>query len=125
MSTQAQSVSSAFDTAKLIFAGFLMIAGVAGYYYFAEQSVFYRVLGVLGAALMAAGLVFTTGLGRNLWGFFRESRTEVRKMVWPTRPETVQTTLIVFALVFLVGLILWLLDMFLFWVVTSLTGQGG
>jgi len=124
MTTQAESVSSPLDTAKLVFAGALMIAGVIGYYYFVEQSVFYRVLGVLGAALLAGGLVFTTALGRGLWGFFRESRTEVRKMVWPTRPETVQTTLIVFALVFLVGLILWLLDMALFWLVTTLTGQG-
>jgi preprotein translocase subunit SecE len=124
MSTQAESVSSAADTAKLVFAGAFLIAGVVGYYYFAEQSVFYRVLGVMGAAALSVGLLFTTALGRTLWGFFSESRTEVRKMVWPTRPETVQTTLIVFALVFLVGLILWLLDMALFWGVTLLTGQG-
>jgi preprotein translocase subunit SecE len=45
-------------------------------------------------------------------------------MVWPSRQETVQMTLIVFALVFLVGLILWLLDMLLFWCITFLTGQG-
>jgi preprotein translocase subunit SecE len=87
-------------------------------------SVFYRALGVIGMSLLAIGVVATTALGRNLWGFFKESRVEVRKMVWPTRQETIQTTLIVFALVFLVGLILWLLDMFLFWAVTLLTGQG-
>jgi preprotein translocase subunit SecE len=125
MTTQAESMSSAVDTAKLVFAGVLMVAGVVAYYYFTEYSVFYRVLGVMGAAALAGALVFTTDLGRGLWSFFRESRNEVRKMVWPTRPETIQTTLIVFALVFLVGLILWLLDMALFWFVTTLTGQGG
>ncbi len=124
MATQAESVSTTFDTVKLVFAVALLVASVAGFYYFAEWSVFYRALGVIGLSLLALGVVFTTALGRNLWGFFKESRVEVRKMVWPTRQETVQTTLIVFALVFLVGLILWLLDMFLFWAVTLLTGQG-
>lgn len=124
MATQAESVSTTFDTVKLVFAAALLVVSVAGFYYFAELSVFYRALGVIGLSLLALGLVFTTALGRNLWGFYKESRTEVRKMVWPTRQETVQTTLIVFALVFLVGMILWLLDMFLFWAVTLLTKQG-
>lgn len=125
MATQTQSVSTTFDTVKLVFAVFLLVGSVAGFYYFSAESIFYRALGVIGLSLVALLVVFTTALGRSLWGFFKESRVEVRKMVWPTRPETVQTTLIVFALVFLVGLILWLLDMFLFWAVTLLTGQGG
>lgn len=124
MATQAESVSSTFDTVKLVFAVTLLVASVAGFYYFSAESVFYRALGVIGLTLLALGVVFTTAPGRALWAFFKESRVEVRKMVWPTRQETVQTTLIVFALVFLVGLILWLLDMFLFWAVTLLTGQG-
>jgi len=64
-------------------------------------------------------------LGRNVWGFVLESKQEVRKVVWPTREETFRTTLLVFGMVFIVGLILWLLDMFLFWGVRLLTGQGG
>jgi preprotein translocase subunit SecE len=124
MSTQAQPVSSAFDTAKLVLALLLLIAGVGGFYYFSGQSVLYRALGVIGLSLLAALIVFTTAQGRGLWSFFKESRTEVRRMVWPSRQETVQTTLIVFALVFLVGLILWLLDMLLFWAITFVTGQG-
>jgi preprotein translocase subunit SecE len=124
MASQAESVSSTFDTVKMVFAVGLLVASVAGFYYFASLSVFYRALGVIGMSLLALGVVSTTAMGRNLWGFFKESRVEVRKMVWPTRQETIQTTLIVFALVFVVGLILWLLDMFLFWAVTSLTGQG-
>jgi preprotein translocase subunit SecE len=124
MATQAEPVSTTFDTVKLVFAVFLLIAGVAGFYYFSEQSVLYRALGVIGLSVAAIFVVFTTARGRGLWLFFKEARSEVRRMVWPSRQETVQMTLIVFALVFLVGLILWLLDMLLFWCITFLTGQG-
>jgi preprotein translocase subunit SecE len=74
---------------------------------------------------MALGMMLTTDLGRTVWSFVLESKQEVRKVVWPTREETMRTTLLVFAMVFIVGLILWLLDMFLFWGVRILTGQGG
>jgi len=71
------------------------------------------------------GLMLTTEIGKNVWLFVLESKQEVRKVVWPTREETVRTTLLVFAMVTIVGLILWFLDMFLFWGVRFLTGQGG
>jgi preprotein translocase subunit SecE len=75
--------------------------------------------------LISLGLVLTTDVGRNIWNFVLESKVEVRKVVWPTREETTRTTMLVFAMVFIVGLILWLLDMFLFWGVRLITGQGG
>ena len=75
--------------------------------------------------LAAMGLMLTTEIGKNVWLFVLESKQEVRKVVWPTREETVRTTLLVFAMVTIVGLILWFLDMFLFWGVRFLTGQGG
>jgi len=123
MAAQAEPSTSAFDTLKLLLAISLLIAGIAGFYYFSDQALLYRVLGVLGFAGMAVALLFTTAVGRDLWGFFKESRTEVRKVIWPTRQETVQATLVVVALVFLMGLILWFLDMFLFWGVGIVTGQ--
>jgi len=70
-------------------------------------------------------MMLSTELGRTVWTFALESRQEVRKVVWPTREETMRTTMLVFVMVFVVGLILWLLDMFLFWGVRFLTGQGG
>ena len=85
----------------------------------------YRVLGVVDVVLMALALMLTTDNGRSVWSFMLESKQEVRKVVWPSRQETTQTTLMVFAMVFIVGLILWLLDMFLFWGIRVLTGQGG
>jgi preprotein translocase subunit SecE len=124
MAARAESDASAFDTAKLILAIFLLLGGVVGYYYFSEQALIYRILGVVGLSISAVAVVLTTAMGKGFLGFLKEARIEVRKVVWPTRQETVQATLVVVALVFLVGLILWLLDMGLFWGISSLTGQG-
>ncbi|MBP1152889.1 MULTISPECIES: preprotein translocase subunit SecE [Methylocaldum] len=124
MAARAESGSSVIDTAKLVLAIGLLIAGVVGFYYFSQQSLLYRVLGVVGLSIASVAMILTTSLGKSFWGFLKEARVEVRKVVWPTRQETVQATLIVMALVFLVGLMLWLLDMFLFWVISQLTGQG-
>lgn len=125
MNTQAEAQTPVFDIVKHVFSVLLVVAGVGAFYYFSEISSLYRVIGLLVVALAVLGLVLTTNLGRNTWGFFQESRLEVRKVVWPTREETTRTTLLVFAMVFTVGLILWLLDMVLFKGVQLLTGQGG
>ncbi|MBL1262141.1 preprotein translocase subunit SecE [Candidatus Methylomicrobium oryzae] len=126
MNTQAEAQTSILDIVKQVFSVVLVVGGVAAFYYFSEQvQLIYRVLGlvvVIGAVL---GLMFTTGLGRSVWSFMQESKIEVRKIVWPTKDETTRTTLLVFAMVTVVALILWLLDMFLFWGVRLLTGQGG
>jgi preprotein translocase subunit SecE len=85
----------------------------------------YRVVGLLIVVLAVVGLMLTTSIGKSVWLFILEAKQEVRKVVWPTREETMRTTLLVFAMVTIVGLILWFLDMFLFWGVRLLTGQGG
>jgi preprotein translocase subunit SecE len=132
MNTQAEPATSVADIVKQVFSVVFVVAGVAAFYYFStdhtyfkEVRLLYRVLGLVVIVLMALGMVLTTDLGRTVWGFVLESKQEVRKVVWPTREETMRTTLLVFAMVFIVGLILWLLDMFLFWGVRILTGQGG
>ncbi len=112
-----------FDTVKLLLAIALLITGIAGFYYFSSFALVYRVVGILLVAGAAIGLMFATAVGEKVWGFIRESKVEVRKVIWPTRQETVQATMMVVALVFIVGLILWLMDMFLFWGVALLTGQ--
>lgn len=113
------------DTLKLAIAIALLIGGIAQFYYFEGESLLYRVLGLLGFIAVAGGVVYTTRMGQNLWAFARDARTEVRKVVWPTRQETMQTTLMVIVMVILVGIMLWLMDMFLRWAVLMLTGQGG
>jgi preprotein translocase subunit SecE len=125
MNTQAEAQTPVFDIVKQVFSMLLVGAGVAGFYYFSEVSVLYRVIGLLVIALIVLGLMFTTNVGRNAWSFFLESKQEVRKVVWPTREETTRTTMLVFAMVVFVAGVLWVLDMFLFWGVRLLTGQGG
>ena len=132
MNTQAEAQTAVFDVVKQVFSVVFVVAGVAAFYYFStdhsyfkEVRLLYRVLGLVVVVLMALGMMLTTEIGCSVWSFVLESKQEVRKVVWPTREETMRTTLLVFAMVFVVGLILWLLDMFLFWGVRLLTGQGG
>jgi preprotein translocase subunit SecE len=124
MNTSAEVQTPVFDIVKQVISALLIVAGIAGFYYFSEMSLLYRVIGLILLFVLVLVLMFTTVLGRNIWSFFIESKLEVRKVVWPTREETTRTTMLVFAMVFVVGLILWLLDMFLFWGVRLLTGQG-
>ncbi|MDD5275234.1 MAG: preprotein translocase subunit SecE [Methylovulum sp.] len=125
MNTQIEDASSVFDVVKQVFSVIFIVSGVAGFYYFSEFQLLYRVLGLVALFVVALAMMLTTGLGRSVWAFSLESRQEVRKIVWPTREETMRTTMLVFAMVFIVGLVLWFLDMFLFWGVRLLTGQGG
>jgi preprotein translocase subunit SecE len=124
MNAKSESAASGLDTVKLVLAIVVLVSGIVGFYYFADRGLLYRVLGVLISTIAAFGLVLTTAMGKEFMGFLREARVEVRKVVWPTRQETMQSTLVVVALVFLVGLILWTLDAGLFWGVSLLTGQG-
>lgn len=125
MNTQAETRTSVFDIVRQVFSLVFVAIGVAAFYYFSEIQLLYRVLGLVAIVLIVVGMMLTTEVGRNVWSFILESKQEVRKVIWPTREETMRTTMLVFAMVFIVGLILWLLDMFLFWGVRLLTGQAG
>jgi len=115
---------STLDTLKLWVAVALLAAGVFGFYWYGQISVLYRALALVGVAVLALGVAYTTEPGRRLWNFAQDSRTELRRVVWPTRTEAVQTTLIVLVIVFLVGIFLWLLDMLLRWGFGLVTGVG-
>jgi preprotein translocase subunit SecE len=125
VNTQAEARTSVFDIVKQVFSLVFVAVGVAAFYYFSEIQLLYRVLGLVAIVLIVVGMMLTTEVGRNVWNFILESKQEVRKVIWPTREETMRTTMLVFAMVFVVGLILWLLDMFLFWGVRLVTGQTG
>ena len=120
MVTKTEQTTSGLDTAKLMTALLILIAGVVGFYYFENESQLLRVIGLLGVAVVAFFIVTTTGIGRRSMGFVREARVEVRKVVWPTRQETTQTTIAVLIMVFIVAIMLWLIDMLLGWGVRSL-----
>ena len=111
MVTKAEQTTSAFDTVKLLAAFLLLIAGVVGFYFFEDESQLLRVIGMLAVVAVAFLIVTTTDIGRRSLGFVREARVEVRKVVWPTRAETTQTTIAVLIMVFVVAIMLWLIDL--------------
>ena len=113
------------DTFKLVIAVLIAVSAVFGFYFFADEALWIRMAGLVGCASIAAVIALQTEKGRYIWGFFQDAQMEVRRVVWPTRQETLQTTLIVILMVVFVAIILWLLDMFLGWSIRSLMGQGG
>jgi len=123
MNTETQA--SGLDTVKLAVALTLLGGAVFAFYWYADQSLLMRVLGLIGVAVVSTLIASQTALGRSTWTFIGSTRTEVRKVVWPTRAETTQTALAVLFVVVLMGVVLWLLDMFLLWAIRLLTGQGG
>jgi len=124
MNAQAEQATSVADIVKLVICPLLIIVGVVAFYHFSDLLLLYRVLGLVAVISLAVGVCFTTAKGQAVWQFMAESKQEMRRVVWPTRDETVRTTLLVFTMVFIVGLILWLLDMFLLWAVQLLMTNG-
>jgi len=122
MNSKTEVAGGVLDTVKLVIALLIAVTALAAFYIFADQSLLYRVLGLLTAAGIAVAVALQTEKGRYILGFFQDAQVEVRKVVWPTREETTQTTLIVIAVVVIVSVILWLLDMFLGWSVGLLIG---
>jgi len=106
-------------------AGALLLAGVAGYYVLEAQPGWMRWASVI-AGLAAGTLVFGLSAGgREFWQFMLDSRSELRKVFWPTRNETWITTAVVFGFAVIAGLFFWGLDLILAWATRALTGQGG
>ena len=103
----------------------LLAATVVGNSVFAEKSLLIRVVAVVIAFAAAAITALQTLQGNALLTFSRESIKEVRKVVWPTRQETIQTTLIIFAFTVVMGLFLFLIDGALIWLVELITGMKG
>jgi preprotein translocase subunit SecE len=117
-----ETSTSRFDTLKWLVVFALLAAGVVGNSYFSDESLLYRVLGLVALGAVAAMVALQTAKGAAFWALVKGSRTEIRKVVWPTRQETVQTTLIVVIFVFVVALLLWGLDSLLGWLVSLAIG---
>jgi preprotein translocase subunit SecE len=108
------------DKLKFVLALLLVAAGVAGFYFLAEQAMVLRILAVL-AGLAAGGVVaWFTEAGQRFVELARESVVEAKKVVWPSRKETLQTTGIVFAFVLVMAIMLWVTDKSLEWVLYDL-----
>ena len=124
MNSDIEASSQKLDTFKLGLALLIIVAGLVCFYLFNDYSLLFRVIGLLVSVGISVAIALQTAKGKEIWGYFRDAQIEVRKVVWPTRQETIQTTLIVIVMVILVAIILWLLDMFLGWSIGLVMGRG-
>ncbi|MFN3752196.1 MAG: preprotein translocase subunit SecE [Thiobacillus sp.] len=113
------------DKLKLLVAVLLVIAGVAGFYFFADAPTVVRVLSVLAGVILAGIVAGYSGPGRRFFAFAVDARDEARKVVWPTRKETLQMTGVVMLFVIVMGLFMWAVDGILTWLVKLALGHGG
>jgi preprotein translocase subunit SecE len=121
MSTQnAEVVTSPADRVKVALAIVAVVAGVVGYYMLAKQPAIARIGAVLAGLAAGGAIAWTSGPGQRFFAFAKDSWNETRRIVWPTRKETTQVTLIVFAFVVAMALFLWLVDKSLEWVLYDL-----
>ncbi len=120
-----QSPGKLFDSIKWIAVVIVLLAGSYANYHYSEVSLAIRLaIGIVGFAVMLL-LALQTHQGSRFAGFAKSTRMELRKVVWPSRQETVQTTLLVIVMVIITALILWGIDSCLMWAVSWLTGQRG
>ncbi len=108
------------DKIKLVVAVALLVAGIAGYYLLSADSIVLRVLSVIAGIAAGIAVALTSELGKQFVVFAREALAEVKKVVWPTRKETMQTTGAVFLFVVVMAVFLWVSDKTLEWVLYDL-----
>ncbi len=121
--TETQAArGGAFDAVKWLVAVVLVAGGIYAYYHFDQYPVLYRVLSLIPVVIVAMLIAVWTQGGSAFWDLVKQARLEVYKVVWPTRQETTQTTLIVLLVVFVIALLLWLLDMFFGWLASIIIG---
>jgi preprotein translocase subunit SecE len=108
--------SRMLDKIKLSLSVLIVAVGISGFYLLAEMPLVVRVGAFIGSLILAALVAWTSAPGQQFATFARESVVETRKVVWPTRKETVQSTAMVLAFVFVMALFLWGVD----WILASL-----
>jgi preprotein translocase subunit SecE len=111
------------DKIRIAAALLMVAAGVAGFYFLEQSPMIVRVASVLAGLAAGAGVFWTSELGKQFYVFAQESVGETKKVVWPTRKETLQTTGVVFAFMVVMALFLWVVDAGLLWAVKRLLGQ--
>ena len=111
---------------KIAIAALIAIGGLVAFYWMVDrQPLVIRLGALLGAFAIAAAVMWFTEAGKTFLAFARESWEEAKRVVWPTRKETLQTTAVVFAFVFIMALFLWVVDASLLWVTQYLLGTRG
>ncbi|MGP1959234.1 MAG: preprotein translocase subunit SecE [Arsenophonus sp. NC-CH8-MAG3] len=122
VNSDAQESRRSFDVVKWLLVAILLIIVIVGNYYFRQYNLALRIIAVVVFTVLASGIALWTTKGKSTLVFFREARIEMRKVIWPTRQETLQTTLIVAAVTVVMALILCGLDGILVRLVSFITG---
>jgi len=110
------------DKLKLALSVLILAGGIGGFYFFGDRPAIVQWGALLAGLGVAAGVAALTAPGRAAWEFAKAARVELRKVVWPTRKETLQMTLVVFVMVVLIALFIWVLDWVLLKTITAITG---
>ena len=113
------------NTVKWIILAAILAGGVVANLHYGQVDAAYRAASGIVLAAVVLGILYTTSQGQQAFAFAKQARTEMRKVVWPTREETIQTALVVVGMVVVTSLILWGFDAFFMWLVGLITGQRG
>jgi preprotein translocase subunit SecE len=124
MNTSTETGPGFLDTVKIALSAALLIGGIVAFYTYEQQSLLIAVIAVLLAVALAIAIFMWSERGQALWKFIQGSRVEIRKVIWPTRQETLQTSLTVMVFALVMALFFWVLDFGLLEITRYLTGQG-
>ena len=122
MSGNTETTNTPLNALKWLLAVAFAGGAIVGNQMYAEVGLLYRILGVVALMLVALGVAALTAQGKAFLVLLKEANIERRKVVWPTRQETTQTTMIVVAVVILMSLVLWGVDSLLSWLISLLLG---
>jgi len=125
MTEQVQQSVSVLDTAKLVAGAAILAGGIAAFYMLPDLPIWLRWIIVLAALVLGTLVGLQSAPGKTFWGFVQASRTELRKVVWPTASETRQVTLVVFVMIIVLALFFWALDSLLGFITRWLASGGG
>jgi preprotein translocase subunit SecE len=120
---QTTEGASAKDTALMALSILVLLAGIVAFYWYDDDALALRLAMVGGGVVVAAGLLWISWYGREFRQFAQAARVELRKVVWPSREDTVRTTVMVIIFAIVMGVFFWVLDMILTWLIRWLTGQ--
>ena len=100
----------------------ILITGMILFYYFSDVRLFYRVVGIISVVIFSSFIAYQSDFGKLVYSYVTDSKVELKKVTWPSKQETTQTTLGVIFVVIVVGILLWLFDMLLGWAIGTLYG---
>ena len=117
-----KNIESKSNNTYLIVSIVVLISGMILFYYFSDVRLFYRVLAMISVVILSGFIGYQSDFGKLVYSYISDSKVEIKKVTWPTKQETTQTTLGVIVVVIIVGIILWLFDMLLGWAIGTLYG---